>query len=959
MAETGVLQPKPTDVFVSPLFDLKPIDVHASVDAIDKWLQSISNGWITVERLKSVAENAPILANIFAAADAVLDIKAMVEHGDKPVDAFDWLNLGVDLIGVVPIPPGTAELRLGARPLLKLLRQEIAKSGKALVEGAAFELRDAVISAMVANLNERYAGEIETFMKRLRAGLAEVLKHSAEFIEKLMNALADLFAEAAGEKHLSVTGNLHAAGKHAEDVAEGFKSYDGRRVVYGTGKFLLDFVKIECKAAINVTASAAKMIDAQASAHLMKVSTFLRGHIPEVTRRVRELDGEDVGKIGWLISMGEQGVVRWRERTHHNMHMTATPEKGSAKVEHVKQEGRVDTTRVTAQAQHPGAGPCKQSCPVKTPPASTPRSVGFALGDERIEHEDFVLEGPLPIVWQRTYRSFFDANDAHGELGARWITPYTTRFDIRENELVYHGADGRSLTYPLLAPEQNHRDPSENLSLLRLSDDQLMLTRSYELLEAYERHGDTFRLSMIRTRAGHQIVVDYDAQGRLLRLIAGHQQVAFKCDERGLIVQISHHNDAGDRIGTLARYAYDDAGDLVAAFDRYDNRRQYQYQHHLVTRYTDRTGRGVNLEWDGTGPKAKCVREYADGGSDEVRLAWHPDMRRVFVTDALGSVTQYDYDIKGYPFRVVYADGSEEWMYRDKDDNLTQYIHRDGSVERLAYDERGNLIGHHRTDGSLVEFAYDEKDQITRLTDPHGQVWKRAYDQKGNVTEQIDPLGHKTEYSYDGQGRLTEIKDAKGGTKALAYDDTGLLKSYRDCSGKTTKWAYDSQGRLTETKDAEGGATTIEYGPNGHPIAIRAPGSVEQLSYDAEGRLLSHTDGLSRTTRYTYDEAGRIARRRDALDQTLAYRYDRVGRLTALTDQNGATYRFAYDPVGKLLEETAFDGKTTRYTYQEGNGRLLSVEEAGQVTQFEHDRGGRLARRVADGVEEHFMYDQS
>ncbi|MDR5671465.1 RHS repeat protein, partial [Burkholderia cenocepacia] len=99
-----------------------------------------------------------------------------------------------------------------------------------------------------------------------------------------------------------------------------------------------------------------------------------------------------------------------------------------------------------------------------------------------------------------------------------------------------------------------------------------------------------------------------------------------------------------------------------------------------------------------------------------------------------------------------------------------------------------------------------------------------------------------------------------------------------------------------ETKDASGGVVAYAYGPNGQLTEIRSPAGIEHVQYDAEGRLLGHTDQLNRSTRYGYDAVGRIASRADALGQTIAYRYDRLGRLTALTDANFATYQFRYDP---------------------------------------------------------------
>ncbi|BBA40862.1 MULTISPECIES: RHS repeat-associated core domain-containing protein [Burkholderia] len=955
MTAAGVLQPKPTDVFVSPIMKITEADVQAGIDSFDKWLIKVSGGVVNVGRLKTVAENVPVLANIFAAVDAVLDIKAMIEHGDKPIDMFDWVNLGLDLIGVVPLPPATAELRLGARPVLKLIRQKVVESGKAAGEAAMLALRDSIISAMVANVQERYAGEIEKFLKVIRDGLKELLDHCAKFIGDLMKAIADVFAHAAGKKY-EVGHNVKSAGSHLKGVGAAIVAYDGRKVLDNIGGFFSDIRKVEGKVVINTVTSAADLIDSNSTKKLQLFADDIYKRIPTVQKCIRELDGNDAGKIGWIITIGEDGMRSWRKR-NPKPHATGVQEHKTTKVEEKRAEHRVEALQQTTEAHHPGPNCCLTHTPVKTPPAATLHSIGFALGDEQINHEDFAIDGPLPIVWQRTYRSFFDANDEHGELGARWITPYTTRFDIAAEKLVYHDATGRSVEYPLLGVGSAHDDLSEGQTLLRLDEQWLTVTRGHVLLEAYERHGNVFRLAFVKDRAGNQVTLDYDAEGWLHRLIAPHVQVAFRHDVRGRIVGVTHHDAQGEYIGTLANYEYDDENDLIGATDRYGNRREYRYRHHLVTRYTDRTGRGVNLEWNGDGPKAKCFREYADDGSDEVRLAWHPDFRMVSVTDALGNVTHHYYDSKGYSFRVIHPDGSEEWMYRDANDKLVQYIHRDGTVERMEYDARGNFVRHQRTDGSVVEMAYDQKDQLVRVTDPLGHPWLREYDDAGNMVAEVDPLGHKTEYAYDERGLLTRIKDAKGGVKALKYDDVGQLISYTDCSGKTSQWAYDAQGRLSEAKDAEGGVTAYRYGANGQLIEVVSPAGREQLSYDAEGRLLTHIDPLNRNTRYGYDASGRINIRTDALGQSLSYRYDRLGRIVGLTDQNHANYTFRYDVAGRLIEEIDFDGKATRYSYDEASSRLESVDEAGQVMTMSHDRGGRLDGRSVGEEAERFAYD--
>ncbi|WP_170300299.1 hypothetical protein, partial [Pseudoduganella buxea] len=68
----------------------------------------------------------------------------------------------------------------------------------------------------------------------------------------------------------------------------------------------------------------------------------------------------------------------------------------------------------------------------------------------------------------------------------------------------------------------------------------------------------------------------------------------------------------GKLVRQLAAYDHDEHGDLVRAQDENAAAWHYQYDRHLVTRYTDRTGRGMNLAYDA---HARAVREWADDGS--------------------------------------------------------------------------------------------------------------------------------------------------------------------------------------------------------------------------------------------------------------------------------------------------------------------------------------------------------
>ncbi|WP_080422480.1 RHS repeat-associated core domain-containing protein [Burkholderia ubonensis] len=932
---------------VTWLSDISPKDVAQGGNRFDAWLRKISGNHVTFEDVKTFAGAVPIVGNIMAAIDALGDIAAIVQKRGGQV--LDYMSLAINLIGIIPLPPTLAPFRMSARPLLALVRNQLLITRSNL--GAA------IISVLVTHINATCATEIEDFLNKLKAGLVELLNGCASKAEELMVAIAQGMDKALQGQLFDNSGNLKRAEQLAKKMGDKRPWYSTSRVGDGIA-FAWEGYKALGKTVGNkVTGTAAKLAPNAWLEPFRGIVVFLRTEAPKVASSIRSLAGSEEGKMMWLIVQLIEAVGRARARGKLREQSAEVQPGGKGKAQKTREQEGLGKT--TGQAPVEGAG--KSGCKACATGSSI-GSIDYAFGDETFSHTDFDLPGALPVVWERTYRSRLSAYDG-GELGARWITPYTTRIDIKGDQWILRDAEGRSVEYRALAAGEVHDDLSENLTLSRLDDTWVTIAYGHVALFVYERRGDAFRLAMQKDRAGNTITLDYDTLDRLARLIdASGNVLAFEHDKYGRIVQIEQVLEVGER-RTLARYEYDADGDLVRAVDRHGNAWTYQYRRHLVTRYTDRTGRGMTLEWEGADAEdnanAKCVREYADDGSLDIRLAWNPNIRLTYVTDALGQMTRYYHNIHGYVYRIVYPDGNEEWFRRDEHHNLVLHILRDGGIERMQYDARGNMVLHERADGSIIEMAHDDKGQMIRLVDPNGHVWRRKYDDAGNLVEELDPLEQTTKYSYNDKGLLTKIADAKGGSKAIEYNDVGQPTSYTDCSGKKTEWRYDDIGRVIEAKDASGGVVAYSYGANGQLAEVRSPAGVEQVHHDAEGRLLRHTDQLNRSTRYSYDAAGRIASRADALGQTLAYRYDRLGRLAALTDPNFATYHFHYDSAGRLIEEIGFDGKSTRYEYDSESGRLVAVNEAGCMTSMDLDANGRVVKHVSGESEERFAYDSS
>ncbi|WP_137860758.1 DUF6531 domain-containing protein, partial [Variovorax sp. 3P27G3] len=921
---------------VAPLNTILKEDVAAASKAVDDWLRSFSGGYVTLERLTMVLGSIPIVGNIMALVDVFLDIINIVEKKAKDgVDAFlSWVSLGINLIGLIPLPPSMAAARMSLRPTLHLVKQEL--------KAAASNLGEAIVTTLVGHLNATIMGELDKFIDGAIEKLDGILKSCADLADKVVDNLVDILRRVLGQKDLFTVAKPGAAETKVHDP----KTQSTWSRMWGAA------VRYSKQSANYVAKAAASQLpDGVASkvngviTQMLDFKRLLRGQLSRLA------DKEAQASIMWLLHKLRDALLKKKGKR-----AAIVPPQAGAKAE--KELPGTPLGSISRQAQGHKDGGCK-NCPA---PVSLGGSISLVTGCESFTHTDFVLEAPLPIEWARTYRSQLDAYD-RGVLGARWLTAYSTRVDLttpaggerqEQPSLVYHAADGRSHAYPVLAVGQVYRDPIEEVTVSRLSETLLTLDfgkplpageqgdlrEIYELVEG-RKH---YRLVTLQARDGASIGLRYDhviastgervlsdiisRQGETIVAHVGTQPDA----QTGLIQSLWELKD-GQVVRQLAAYTHDVERDLVAAQDENGASWSYTYSHHLVTRYTDRTDRGTNLEYDGAGPDAKAVREWSDDGSFALKFEWDKNIRLTYVTDALGGETWFYYDILGYTYRIIHPDKLQEWFFRDDAKNVTRHVHTDGSTDDYTYDVDGNLQTHTRADGSRVHFEYDKLNRQTGLRDAEGGVWKRGYDAQGHLVEEVDPLGHKTEYAYDKAGRPVCVTDAKGGSKTLTYTPAGQLASYTDCSGKTNRWEYDGRGRLINAIDAAGQATGYRYSPGSRPASgnegnhpgqleqiVQPDQTIEQFEHDAEGRLLKHTDALGRTTRYSYTRAGLIAGRTDAAGRSLRYHWDLLGRLTELHNENGSRYDFRYDPVGRLLEETGFDRKTTQYLHEETTG---------------------------------------
>ena len=988
---------------IKPLNEVTVTDINNSKDTIDKWLKDHTYNYIGLDTLANILGTIPVIGNIMSAIDVVSDIFNIYDKGYKSADVFDWSTLGMDLIGVVPVPGVSTAVRTYARPTLFLVRQEV-KRGKG-------NLTDSVILVISNHINDGVAGNIETFANSASTKLNSVLTACGGKIQQITIELNNGIVRVveSGTVYNNATANTKRAKEQAAGIWEGAKTGDLSRAAKNTVYAIENLGKGIIKKKINNNGGLiSSVVPQQYKQPIINIGTTIGQLGITANTKIKGLgNAAEPQTIGWLVEVLRLAAARAKKRS---VQLKADK---TTKATNEKNNNRLEKTNNESKAKN-NANACK-NCN-----GSTKKSITFALGTEFLIQVDASIHPLVEEQVARLYASNLYQYD-QSIFGSRWITPFTTKILQRskynennplKNERLdgweYIGIDGRPIELPSLKVGQSFYDEIEMFTYSLVSEDIRAITYGTKETRYYQKYNNEYRLVSVERLNGFKIGLRYD---HLIENESYLSDIIFKQGQNVLshialqlnlnkLVESIWLVENSQLKRQLAVYKYNDQRDLIQSTTEFLAHYDYTYQHHLLTRYTDLTGRGMNLKWDGHLPSSKAIEEWADDYSSANKLEWDDNIRVTSVTDIDGNVTEHYYGMTGYTYRIIYPDNLQEWFFRDDAKNITTHIATDGSETSYTYDERGNVLTTTQANGATSYFEYDDKDQLIGMVDAEQGRWFKEYDGSGNLVKEIDPLKHETSYAYNSMGLVTAIVDAKGGRKALKYDEQGNLISYTDCSGKETQWQYDDYGRIKSIENAlkqkveyfytELNAEKREPLIKGLPLnafgqlekIIHADGAEERFIHDAEGRLLAHIDPKQQMTRYEYDAAGLILLRTDALNHTLKYTWDRLGRLTRLTNENGASYQFFYDLGGRLIKEIDFDTKETIYHYDENTGHLAtSIEVASahgqnlkdraapkdRIQQFIFDSMGRLEQRTAGyghyGLEleekqtEEFAYD--
>lgn len=353
------------------------------------------------------------------------------------------------------------------------------------------------------------------------------------------------------------------------------------------------------------------------------------------------------------------------------------------------------------------------------------------------------------------------------------------------------------------------------------------------------------------------------------------------------------------------------------------------------------------------------IAQITDPVGRSLNLAYDSFNRIISITDPIGRVVRYTYNAQGTLATVTDPAGGLTKYDYDLQKRLTQITDQRGVVvEKFSYDATGRVSQATEADGGTFNIAY----ALANPAAANSPVLK---------TVVTDPLGNPTTYRFNSLGLLTDVSDPAGQTRAFVLDPernsalvgmkgNGVCAVCGDPASGNQGFTHDANGNVLSQTDTLGNTTRFTYEPVFNKVnSITDPlGHVTSLTYDAHGNMLTRTDANGHTTSFAYNSFGQMTQITDALGNKTTYGYDGLGNLDSVTDPLGNTSTTTYDGASRPVETVDALGHRSQIVYDALNRVVKQINPQGNSTSFAYDPlGNLLSVTDARGNTTSFTYD--
>jgi len=433
-----------------------------------------------------------------------------------------------------------------------------------------------------------------------------------------------------------------------------------------------------------------------------------------------------------------------------------------------------------------------------------------------------------------------------------------------------------------------------------------------------------------------------------------------------------------DKLGMVTRYEYDSNDNLVKEITNDNRVRNYTYdENNNLTGETDYLGNWTVYEYDSSNNLVK--RTYPDGSN--YLYEYNDDNQLVKLTNPMGDSELYEYDGEVMVGHTDALGSVTRYEYNDRDE-LAKLVDANNNVSKMEYNVSGNIVKTILPDNTEMSYEYDAMDNMVSFTDAKGQVTKFEYDALGHMTKTINPDGSEIRYEYDGNGNMVKTIYPDGTYIVNTYDSNNNLISTVDQDGKTYKMAYnpvgdvlnitepnstvskleysDKNGWLAKSIDGDNAETMYEYDANGNVVKMTyTDGTTTQFTYDSMGRIKTQKLNNGAVTTYNYNVLGQLESVVDAMGNATWYVYDKLGQMIQVVDSLGNRTNFEYDAIGNMISMTDANGEKIEYSYDATSQLEKIIAPLGGAVEYNYDPNGQLEKVVnALGGSADNVYDE-
>ncbi|HWV09160.1 MAG TPA: hypothetical protein VN156_06440, partial [Pseudomonas sp.] len=466
----------------------------------------------------------------------------------------------------------------------------------------------------------------------------------------------------------------------------------------------------------------------------------------------------------------------------------------------------------------------------------------------------------------------------------------------------------------------------------------------------------------------------YDSQGRAIdSALAGsvdRYQVSYPSASSASIL---------DPLGTSRSYSYSTTkgklavtgGSLPSGTGEADASSRVQDANGLITSETDFKGVVTTTTWD-VDRRLPTTVVHASGTPEArtVTTQWHATFSLpVLVTEA-GRTTAYTYDALGNTLSKTITDTATnkaqlwQWTY-----NTSQLVDTatepNGAVASYTYDPRGNVLTNTNALGHVTSYTYDNANRVVSTTAPNGLTTTYTYDPRDRLLTQTVG-GQTTVLTYKPYGTVETVSLPTGLVLTYSYDAAHRLIGWSNNRGESGLYTLDGMGNRTaeQIKDSAGNiawsvARTVNA-INRLSAQTEGPNQASSFGYDANGELVTQTNGLNQSTQYGLDGLRRIQAVTDAANATATLKYNALDAVTEAKDFKGVATTYARDAQGNATAESSADTGVASTQYDALGLPSQITDALGQATTITRDALGRPTNLVfADGKTTTLRYDLS